>query len=99
MFLLSKKRQPAMLAFLLALAFLFTSDACADERADCRVIHSAILHSAVRYCVFLPASYSDPGAKTRKYPVLYLLHGLGGTQQSMAVNGEWNELRDMRHEN
>ena len=85
-----------MFAFLLVLAFLCASDTRAEERADCRVIHSAILHSPVRFCVFLPASYSDPGAKTRKYPVLYLLHGLGGTQQSMAVDGEWNELRDMR---
>ncbi|HWF12831.1 MAG TPA: alpha/beta hydrolase family protein [Candidatus Acidoferrales bacterium] len=88
-----------MLTVLLALAFLCVSNARAQERADCRVIHSVILHSPVRFCVYLPASYSEPGAKTRKYPVLYLLHGLGGTQQSMAVNGEWTELQDLRREN
>jgi S-formylglutathione hydrolase FrmB len=87
-----------MLAFLLALALFAASDARAQERADCRAIHSALLHSSVRFCVFLPASYSEPEAKTRKYPVLYLLHGLGGTQQSMALNGEWNDLQDLRRD-
>jgi S-formylglutathione hydrolase FrmB len=94
-----KKLQPSICAFLLALALFLASNARAEDRADCRAIHSAILHSAVRFCVFLPASYSDPGAQTRKYPVLYLLHGLGGTNQSMAVDGEWNELQDLRREN
>jgi S-formylglutathione hydrolase FrmB len=94
-----KKGQPWILAVALALAFLFACDTRAEERADCRVIHSSILHSAVRYCVVLPASYSDTGAKTRKYPVLYLLHGLGGTQQSMVVDGEWTELQELRREN
>jgi S-formylglutathione hydrolase FrmB len=96
---LPKKLQSLIFAFLLALALLFANDARAEERADCRAIHSAILHSAVRFCVFLPASYSDPGANTRKYPVLYLLHGLGGSHQSMAVDGEWTELQDLRREN
>jgi S-formylglutathione hydrolase FrmB len=96
---LPKKLQPLIFAFLLALALLFASDARGQERADCRAIHSAVLHSAVRFCVFLPASYSDPVANTRKYPVLYLLHGLGGTNQSMAVDGEWTELQDLRREN
>ncbi|HEX3377681.1 MAG TPA: alpha/beta hydrolase-fold protein [Candidatus Acidoferrales bacterium] len=99
MICLPKKLQPLIFAFLLAFALFFAGDARAQERADCRAIHSAILHSPVRFCVFLPASYSDPGAKTRKYPLLYLLHGLGGTQQSMAVNGEWTELQDLRGEN
>jgi S-formylglutathione hydrolase FrmB len=99
MFSLHKKLQTAMFAFLLAIALLFAIDARAEERADCHLIHSTILHSAVRFCVLLPASYSDPGAKTRKYPVLYLLHGLGGTNQSVVVNGEWAELQELRREN
>jgi S-formylglutathione hydrolase FrmB len=99
MLYIHKKRKLGILAVLLALVFLSASGARAEERADCRVYHSAILHSSVRFCVYLPASYSDPSAKTRKYPVLYLLHGLGGTHQSMAVNGEWTELQDLRREN
>src|SRR5260370_3013884 len=74
------------------------SSASAQERADCRAFRSAILSSSVRYCVFLPASYSSPDAKARRYPVLYLLHGLGGNEQSAAVSGEWNVLQDLRRD-
>jgi S-formylglutathione hydrolase FrmB len=52
----------------------------------------------VRYCVYLPASYSAAEAKTRKYPVLYVLHGLGGNEQAMALDGEWTALQDLRRE-
>jgi len=98
MILFYKKRWLGLLVFLPVLALLGV-DARAQDRADCRAIHSALLHSSVRFCVYLPASYSAASAKTRKYPVLYVLHGLGGTQQSMALNGEWSELQDLRRDN
>jgi putative tributyrin esterase len=85
-----------VLAAALFLAVVFATSAPAQERADCREFRSAILHSAVRYCVFLPASYSLPGAKERRYPVLYLLHGLGANEQEMALSGEWDVLQDLR---
>jgi S-formylglutathione hydrolase FrmB len=78
---------------------LLACGARAQERADCRALNSAVLHSSVRYCVYLPASYSAPEASARKYPVLYLLHGLGGSHQSMALDGEWTVLQDLRREN
>ena len=81
------------------LALMAAPAAHSQERVDCRAIRSVLLHSSVRYCVYLPASYSMPEAKTRRYPVLYLLHGLGGTQQSMAFNGEWNTLQNLRAQN
>jgi S-formylglutathione hydrolase FrmB len=81
---------------LLFLVLLTASSAFAQERADCRAFRSAILQSSVRYCVFLPANYSSPDAKARRYPVLYLLHGLGGSEQSAAVSGEWTVLQDLR---
>ncbi len=83
----------------LCLLVLFAATgARSQERADCRAFKSAILHASVRYCVYLPASYSAPGSETRKYPVLYLLHGLGGNQQTAAIDGEWNVLQDLRHD-
>ncbi len=82
--------------WLFLLALLTSVNAHPQDRADCHVYQSAILHSAVRYCVYLPASYSAPEGKAKKYPVLYLLHGLGGTQETMALDGEWNVLRDLR---
>ncbi len=86
------------LAALLLLILLAASGAFAQERADCRAFRSAILQSSVRYCVFLPASYSSPDWKARRYPVLYLLHGLGGNEQEMALSGEWTVLQDLRRD-
>jgi len=86
------------LAAILLLGLLVPGIARSQERADCHAFRSAILHSSVRYCVFLPASYSLPSANTQRYPVLYLLHGLGGNEQTMAVDGEWSALQDLRHQ-
>jgi S-formylglutathione hydrolase FrmB len=86
------------LAAILFLALLAASSAFAQERADCRAFRSAILNSPVRYCVFLPASYSSPDAKARRYPVLYVLHGLGGNEREMALSGEWTALQDLRRD-
>ncbi len=91
-----RSHRSGRIAGLLFLALLASVSAHSQERADCHALHSDILHSSVRYCVYLPASYSAVDEKTRKYPVLYLLHGLGGNEQSMAVDGEWTTLRDLR---
>lgn len=93
-----KNRRIPICAVLLVLSFLAAKNARAQERVDCRAIRSVILHSSVRYCTFLPASYSTPEGKSRKYPVLYLLHGLGGTQQTAVLNGEWTVLQDLRRD-
>ena len=86
------------LAAKLFLALLAASSAFAQERADCHPFRSAILHSSVHYCVFLPANYSSPATKAQRYPVLYILHGLGGNEQEMALSGEWTLLRDLRRD-
>jgi S-formylglutathione hydrolase FrmB len=77
-------------------ALLAATGMHAQERADCRAFRSALLHSSVHYCVYLPASYSAPEAKNRNYAVLYLLHGLGGNEQAAALDGEWSALQDLR---
>jgi len=91
-------RRPRWRSGFVLFALVLAVSAHAQERADCRAFRSTLLRSSVRYCVFLPASYSAPEAKTRKYPVLYLLHGLGGNEQTMAVDGEWSALQDLRRE-
>ena len=70
----------------------------AQDRADCRDFQSSVLRSIVRYCVYLPPSFSLPASKSRKYPVLYVLHGLGGTHQTMVFDGEWNEVQNLRRD-
>ncbi len=83
---------------LLLLALAAAGSVYSQERADCHALRSAILHTSVRYCVFLPANYSAASAKAQRYPVLYLLHGLGGNEQTMAIDGEWSALQDLRGE-
>src|SRR5665213_1994575 len=51
------------------------SSATGAARTDCFSVKSQILGRSVPYCVLLPPSYDVE--KTRRYPALYVLHGLG----------------------
>ena len=93
-----QRRMMVRTAWCLLLVCLGTPLARSQERADCHPFRSAILHSSVQYCVYLPASYSAADAKTKKYPVLYLLHGLGGNEQAAVLDGEWTTLQDLRRD-
>jgi S-formylglutathione hydrolase FrmB len=66
----------------------------AQGRAECATIKSAILARPVRYCAYLPASFDTD--KTRQFPVLYYLHGLGDNEQSLLNTGGWDLIEDMR---
>ena len=52
---------------------------------------SAILGREVRYAVYLPPDYQ---ASTRRYPVVYLLHGLTGSEPDWIQFGEINLTAD-----
>jgi len=82
------------ITFVGALALL--SAAHAQGRAECSVLHSQILARPVRYCAFLPASFDQD--KTRRYPVLYYLHGLGDNEQSLLNSGGWDLVAELRSE-
>jgi S-formylglutathione hydrolase FrmB len=79
------------------LFLLFSSFAFGQGRIDCSALQSKILHRAVRYCVMLPASYDKDGSK--KYPVLYFLHGLGENEQTLINSGGWGLIEDLRQQN
>ncbi len=66
----------------------------AQGRAECAVIHSRVLARPVRYCAFLPPSFDQD--KTRRYPVLYYLHGLGDNEQSLLNSGGWDLISELR---
>ncbi|MFZ0314455.1 MAG: alpha/beta hydrolase-fold protein [Candidatus Korobacteraceae bacterium] len=66
----------------------------AQGRAECSAIKSQILARPVRYCAFLPASFDQD--KTRRYPVLYFLHGLGDNEQSLLNFGGWDVVSELR---
>jgi S-formylglutathione hydrolase FrmB len=95
-------RSPGLtaVALLLGLGF-FAAAPCraaqppadATGRGECQAIRSAILAQSVPYCVLLPPSYDTQ--KTRRYPVLYFLHGLGDDEQTFLHSGGWSMVQDL----
>jgi S-formylglutathione hydrolase FrmB len=73
---------------------LFVPKSFSAERIECNRLPSKILGHPVRYCVVLPTSFDTD--KTRQFPILYFLHGLGGNEQFAMESGTWNLLQDMR---
>ena len=47
-----------------------------------RTFHSQVANTEVSYLVYLPPEYDN--APTKRYPVIYWLHGLGGDQRTGA---------------
>jgi S-formylglutathione hydrolase FrmB len=86
-----------LLACVGVLTLLFSLTAVAQSRADCSTIKSEILHRAVPYCVVLPPSFSTD--KTKQFPVLYYLHGIGDNEQSLINTGGWNTYDDLLKQN
>jgi S-formylglutathione hydrolase FrmB len=85
-----------MLATMAALLFAAIAAAHplpATARADCLSFQSNILAHRVPYCVLLPPGYDTE--KTRRYPVLYLLHGLGDNEQMLIHSGGFNLIEDL----
>jgi S-formylglutathione hydrolase FrmB len=70
----------------------------ASVRAECLSASSKVLGHPVAYCVILPPSYDTE--KARRYPILYLLHGLGDNEQMLIHSGGFNLVQDLweRHQ-
>ena len=64
----------------------------ATGRAECRAVPSRILGHPVPYCILLPPAYD--AQKTRRFPVLYFLHGLGGNAQMLIETGAMDDIDD-----
>lgn len=92
---MSRVRSAAVTALLLAClaSLVWPSEARAAGRAECVSIQSKILARDVPYCVVLPPSYDTE--KTRHYPLLYLLHGLGDNDQFLIHSGGMNLVDDL----
>ncbi len=91
-----KSRPPIARVALLLLACCLAPLLHAQGRAECSVIKSSILGRPVRYCAFLPDSFDHD--KTRQYPVLYYLHGLGDNEQSLLNFGGWDVIAELRRQ-
>lgn len=53
--------------------------------------YSRLLHSQQRYSIYLPPGY---GAARDSFPVLYLLHGMGGDHHSWVTDGRLQPIAD-----
>jgi S-formylglutathione hydrolase FrmB len=91
---MNKHRCAARFLLLALLCFVSARPSqAALGRIECRSMQSTILARHVRYCALLPPSYD--AAKTRRFPVLYFLHGLGGDEQLLVSSGGWNLVEDL----
>ena len=89
---MSRVWRGVLAALLLGLAFS-ANVVAATGRAECNSLPSKILARGVPYCVLLPPSYDTD--KTRRYPVLYFLHGLGDNEQMFVHSGGMNLVEDL----
>ena len=62
-------------------------------RTECSALRSETLGHSVAYCVLLPPSYELE--KARRYPTLYLLHGLGDNEQMLLRSGGMSLVEDL----
>lgn len=86
--------------FLYLLCLGGVSSAAAQSRIDCNALSSRILKRPVHYCVYLPSGY-DATVKqqpSRRYPILYFLHGLGDNEQTLFNSGGWTLFDDLRNQ-
>ena len=86
---------PWLVLFLVA---LLVGPCHAQGRIDCNALQSHILGESVHYCVMLPPDYdaATAGHSLRRYPVIYLLHGLGDNEQTLFKGGGWDLIQDLR---
>ena len=85
--------------FLLAVLLVASAPltVAATGRVECNSVRSTILGRAVPYCIILPPSFDAD--KSRQFPVLYFLHGLGDNEQSFIHTGAWNVTEDLWERN
>jgi len=79
---------------ILFLIFLILSNVAWTQESkvfDNLTLKSNILEKEMAYAIYLPKGYES---SQRKYPVLYLLHGLGGDQNSWIQNGDMQRITD-----
>jgi S-formylglutathione hydrolase FrmB len=85
---------PKLLAFLGFILALAIPTLAAPGRIECNSIPSKILSRSIPYCIVLPPSFDAD--KSKHFPILYFLHGLGDNEQFFVHSGAWNLVEDLR---
>ncbi|MDR2804307.1 MAG: esterase family protein [Dysgonamonadaceae bacterium] len=63
-----------------------------QSKVETKTIHSQVLNADREYSIFLPKSYETD--KDRKYPILYLLHGMMDTNKGWYERGHVKDVMD-----
>ena len=63
----------------------------AGSRVEYKTYHSALLNRDLRYGIYLPASYAG---STKRFPILYFLHGLDENEMRWSTRGETDLMLD-----
>ena len=83
------------LLYLLSFLYLiYVPSSLASGRVECNSLASKILARPVPYCIVLPEAFDAD--KTKHFPILYALHGLGDNEQFLVHTGLWNLVEDLR---
>ena len=64
----------------------------AGSRVEYKTFQSKLLGRELRYGIYLPPSYNSSG--TKKYPVLYFLHGLNENEMRWSTRGQTDVMLD-----
>jgi len=93
-----KRNLPILVFFMLSCGLASLGQSATQSRIDCSALDSKVLKQTVHFCVYLPSGYDEGAAQqpTRRYPVLYFLHGLGDNEQTLFHSGGWTLLDDLR---
>ncbi|MEO5935633.1 MAG: alpha/beta hydrolase family protein, partial [Terriglobales bacterium] len=68
----------------------------AAGRVECSTVKSVRMKADVSFCAFLPPAYD--AKNKQKFPVLYLLHGLGDNHESLINTGSWNMVERLQEQ-
>src|SRR5947207_500445 len=66
--------------------FGMRDEAPAGSRVEYKTFQSKLLNREIRYGLYLPPSYAS--SPTKKYPVLYFLHGLNENEMRWSTRGQ-----------
>jgi putative tributyrin esterase len=90
---MSRNRQAVLGLALALLCFGLAHPArAATGRAECRAAPSRILGQPVPYCILLPPAYD--AQPSRRFPVLYFLHGLGSNAEILIESDAMTAIDD-----
>ena len=85
---------PRPAAWVVAAWALLAATPAAAELLMSQAFESRALGGPMRYSIYLPPGYHTPTEATRRYPVVYLLHGVGDDERAWPVYGRVEETLD-----